>query len=215
MTAPSAPSGILTEMGTVMRLLDVTVNVPISTVAMPSSNTGGDNIPVTAHNGEIRILSTLTPTPTPINTPVPTQTPSPGGDTYEPDDSSQDAGQIYSETPQEHSIDPVGDRDWVNFSLDINSAVSIETSGDTKIRLYDSTLNLIEENDDSIDEDLSRIKRLCGMGALPGGMYYIEVSKYADNSVINSYMITYSSTSCPAINPVQESSLYLPLISRR
>ena len=71
---------------------------------------------------------------------------------YKPNDTSNQEKPITSRVPQTHRITSVGDVDWVIFSLNEESKASFETSDsndDTPIWLYDSSLNLIEfDNDD-------------------------------------------------------------------
>ncbi len=129
-------------------------------------------------------------------------TPSPVVDSYEPDDSSEQANWIYSGTPQTHSIFPANDYDWVKFSLSTESEVVIETSGsagdDTYMWLFDSS-SLLEDNDDKSDSDyFSRIDRICGTDALPAGTYYVAVAAFRDDVEIPSYDITLTVTPCGA-----------------
>jgi len=136
---------------------------------------------------------------------------------YEPDDSSSEASWIQTGETQEHSIDPIGDEDWIKFSLNGSSAATIETSGvgaDTYMWLYDGNLNLIEEDDDG-NGLYAKIDRTCGNDPLSAGNYYVKVAEYSGSSTIDSYMITYSATSCSTPNPSPGHNLYLPLVRRR
>jgi hypothetical protein len=115
-----------------------------------------------------------------------------GSDAYEPDDTWDQASWIWDETPQTHRIAPVGDVDWVKFSLNTESEVVLETlgpSGDTRMWLYDSNLTELEYDDDDGTGAFSRIDRLCGEDALPTGTYYVKIDEFGNNAEIPSYEI--------------------------
>lgn len=117
------------------------------------------------------------------------------GDSYEPDDSAAQASPIASGSPQNHSICPAGDEDWVSFTLGEESAVTLETSGpsgDTRMWLYDFGLAQVEYDDDGGTGLFSAIDRLCGVDALPAGTYYVKVDEYGDNDEIASYDLAYT-----------------------
>jgi cell division septation protein DedD len=184
--------------------------------------------PTPTHTPTAIATATFTPTPThtPVATAVPTQeptatftptpinTPRPDGvDSHEPDDSSAEADRIAPGAPQTHSIAPPGDEDWVRFSLTDASAVTIATSGtegDTRMWLYDSALNLVEENDDS-DGLFAAIDRTCGFEALPAGDYYVKIAEYSGDATIEQYVISYTSNACAAVD---YRYIFLPLIER-
>jgi len=122
-----------------------------------------------------------------------------GADSYEPDDTYAQASQIASGSPQNHSIVPATDVDWVSFSLSEESEVVIETSGssgDTRMWLYDSSVTQLEYDDDDGAGNFSRIDRLCGVDALPAGTYYVKVDEYDNNDEICSYTIALTLTTC-------------------
>jgi hypothetical protein len=136
-----------------------------------------------------------------------------GADAYEPDNTSGQANWIYDGSPQTHSIAPVGDVDWVKFTLSAESEVVIQTSGpsgDTRMWLFDSGLNQLEYNDDGGSGLFSRIDRLCGTDALPAGTYYVWIAEYESNDEIPSYDIT--------LTVVQECgagySIYVPVVEK-
>lgn len=121
-------------------------------------------------------------------------------DSYEPDDTSSQALWIYSNSPQMHSIYPPADVDWVKFSLSNESQVVIETSGqsgDTQIRLYNSSMNEMEYDNDSGIGSFSRIDRLCGADPLEPGEYYVEIRGY---DIIASYDLTFLAVPCGSGN---------------
>ena len=117
------------------------------------------------------------------------------GDGYEPNNSSSTANSIASGIGQVHSISPVGDIDYVRFSVYQTSDVVIETSGslssDTEIKLFGSSLSQLEYNDDGGSGLYSRIDRLnSDSDALTPGTYYVAINEYGDNATISSYTIT-------------------------
>ena len=103
---------------------------------------------------------------------------------------------IISGVPQSHSICPIGDEDWVTFTLENDSEVIFEISGhggDTQMWLYDSSLIEIEFNDDGGTGSSSRIDRLCGTDELPAGTYYVKIEESGSGYEINSYDISWIS----------------------
>jgi len=125
-------------------------------------------------------------------------------DSYEPDDSSAQASTIASGVAQVHSICPAGDEDWTTFTLTSASEVVIETSGmnaDTRMWLYDSSLNLIEFNDDSGTGLFSGIDRICGIDELQAGTYYIKVDENGGDDPIGSYNLSFIAFSCAGGTP--------------
>jgi M6 family metalloprotease-like protein len=129
----------------------------------------------------------------------------PQEDAYEPDNDHSQARVIASGQPQVRSIVPVGDVDWVRFTLSSRSAIILETSGpnpgpdnDTVLRLYDASINLIDFNDD-IDwprNAYSRIQRTCS-NALDAGTYYARVNEYGNDNAIQLYYLTLTVSPCP------------------
>jgi M6 family metalloprotease-like protein len=134
------------------------------------------------------------------------------GDIYEDDDNYGDANLITSGVPQDHSIDPVGDDDWVTFTLTEESAVTLLTDGelydDTRLYLYDdSGSGLIEYDDDDAAVDyFSLIDRECEVDALPAGTYYAMVDEYNDNNLISSYSLSFTASTCTG------EFIYMPVI---
>lgn len=121
------------------------------------------------------------------------------GDSYEPDNIYSQANWIYDGSPQNHSIVPADDLDWVKFSLSEESEVVIETSGssgDTRMWLYDSSLIQIDYDDDDGPGLFSRIDRECGVDALPAGTYYVKIDELGNNNEIQSYDITLTVSEC-------------------
>jgi M6 family metalloprotease-like protein len=129
----------------------------------------------------------------------------PQADAYEPDNDHSQARVIASGQPQVRSIVPVGDVDWVRFTLSSRSAIILETSGpnpgpdnDTVLSLYDASINLIDFNND-IDwprNAYSRIQRTCS-NALDAGTYYARVNEYRNDNAIQLYYLTLTVSPCP------------------
>ncbi len=118
-------------------------------------------------------------------------------DSYEPDDIYTQASEIQSGVPQTHSINDGGsDVDWVRFTLQVKSNITVETSGtsgDTIIYLYNSTgvpNTYIRYNDDSGPGAFSRIT----YNNLEKGTYYVRVREYGSNNEIANYTISLSVT---------------------
>jgi hypothetical protein len=122
---------------------------------------------------------------------------------YEPNDTPEQANWIQSGETQIHCIMPKTDTDWVKFSVNTESQVVIETSGesegDAELRLYDS-------NQDQLEVDIefgvgfsSRIDRACGNGQDPlaAGLYYASVEEWLNNTEIPRYDITLTVNGCP------------------
>jgi hypothetical protein len=133
-----------------------------------------------------------------------------GSDAYEPDDTWDQASSIWDVTPQTHSIAPVGDVDWVKFSLSTESEVVLETSGpsgDTRMWLYDSGLTELEYDDDDGTGTFSRIDRLCGEDALPTGTYYVKIDEFGNNAEIPNYDISFTVIqTCDDVGPLHYDS---------
>jgi hypothetical protein len=133
-----------------------------------------------------------------------------GVDSYEPDDTSGQAQWIFDGSAQTHSIVPVGDVDWVKFSLSDESEVVIETSGtsgDTRMWLYDGSLNELEYSDDEGSDLFSRIDRVCDTDALPAGTYYVKIDEYGNDDAIASYDLAFTVIqSCLGAGPLSYDS---------
>ncbi|UCE38260.1 MAG: DVUA0089 family protein, partial [Thermoplasmata archaeon] len=115
------------------------------------------------------------------------------GDSYEPDDTSAQATTITSGTPQSHSIAPVGDVDWVTFTLSSTADIILETSGsadgDTILYLIESDgTTQVTYDDDGGSDFYSRLT----CDDLAAGTYYAIVEEYFSNDEIESYSIELS-----------------------
>jgi len=138
----------------------------------------------------------------------------PEADVYEPDDDWDDANEILNGVPQNHSIYPIGDDDFMTFTLTGNPlqdtyAVVLVTSGpywyyDTVLQLFYENHITIESNDDyDLDNHLySKIDLLCGDEALEPGTYFIKVySGFGApgylRDIIPDYNISFTASPCP------------------
>ena len=126
-------------------------------------------------------------------------------DAYEPDDTSGSAKTITSGVTQLHSITPASDADWMKFTLTTESGVVLQTNGtgawDTQIGLYNSTLTLIENDDNSGPGSYSFIDRACMLDSLPKGTYFVRVAG-GGTSEIPIYTLSFSAHSCHIYLPV-------------
>ncbi len=129
-----------------------------------------------------------------------------GPDSYEPDCTPAQAAEILDGETQTHSIDLVGDQDYLKFTLSGLSSITLQTSGpnpttdDTLLRLYNSSLQELDFNDDQNPNVLYSYIQRCGASALPAGTYYARVVKRLNDATIGSYGITFK------INPNGPSS---------
>ncbi|MBW8009956.1 MAG: hypothetical protein FVQ83_01765 [Chloroflexi bacterium] len=124
---------------------------------------------------------------------------SPCQDSYEPDNNSGQASWIYNGLPQDHTISPVGDEDWVKFNITIESYVLLQTngpSGNTRMWLYTSGLALLEYNDDGGAFSFSRIDRICDVDSLTPGTYYAKIDEFSDSVTIDWFTISLTIISC-------------------
>jgi hypothetical protein len=126
-------------------------------------------------------------------------------DAYEPDDSSSSANILVNNSNQSHSICPIGDEDWVSFTLTVNSGVVIETqgaTGDTRLYLHDNSINQIEFNDDGGVGFFSKIDRTCATDPLPAGTYFVKIDEFGNDGSIDAYDISLTAVEC--IEPVPD-----------
>jgi len=108
-------------------------------------------------------------------------------DAYESDGDAEQASEIKLDSPQQRSLYPEFDEDWVSFRLLGSESLNIKTAGtlgDTEIRLYDHSLTQIAYNNDANDSLFSQIKI-----DLPKGIYFIRVSELNDQPIA-SYDLT-------------------------
>jgi uncharacterized protein YkwD len=124
-------------------------------------------------------------------------------DSYEPDNTWQDAKWLYSDTHQTRNIFPANDVDWVKFSLAVPSAILLQTNDlsdpNIKMRLYNNNLIEIDFNNDVGHGDLRPIiRRTCTSNPLPAGTYYAKIESVNNAIVISSYTLSLNSRACPS-----------------
>lgn len=118
------------------------------------------------------------------------------GDSYEPDDSPEQASTISNGQSQTHSISPAGEEDWISFTLNEPSTIHVWTSGstgdDTRMWLYNSSLIEIAQNDDGSGEYgyFSNIE----LSGQPAGTYYAKIKGYYSSVEIDAYQFHFEAT---------------------
>jgi len=120
---------------------------------------------------------------------------------YEPNDTPEQANWIHDGETQRQCIIPKTDVDWAKFSVGTASKVLVEAAdegGDIELRLYDSGLNLLEGTY-SWPDDPAQINRDCGIGRDPlaAGLYYARIEHWLNSAEIPSYDITLTADACP------------------
>ena len=117
------------------------------------------------------------------------------GDAFEADDAPAQAKTIPTNgTAQSHSLHVSTDVDWVTFTLQAPSDVTVETDGvaggDTEVRLYgpNSSTTAVAYDDDSGNGYYSKIVR-AGAQTLPAGTYYARINRYGSYSPISNYTL--------------------------
>lgn len=117
-------------------------------------------------------------------------------DAFEDDDVSEQARLILpGEAPQVHSIYPVGDVDWIKFTISETSAVVLETDGpsggDTQLWLYgpNDPARQVAFNEDGGNGWYSRI-----VTVVEPGTYYGKVGEYGNNNALDSYTLALTAT---------------------
>jgi hypothetical protein len=102
-------------------------------------------------------------------------------DEYEPDNDSASAKQIEIGTNQQHNFHNSDDVDWVKFQITRPGRYTIRARGvnsnrlDTYIELFDSNMNLIDEDDDGGENLDSRLSI-----SLQNGLYYLKAECLSD-----------------------------------
>lgn len=106
-------------------------------------------------------------------------------DDYEDDNSMSQASRIAPGESQRRNFSPVGDVDWVTFTLPEPGTYSIRTTGnlDTFMELYDESGNLLEENDDAEDYNAEIIN------FFQAGDYFVLVTPYGNVSPDDVYSL--------------------------
>ncbi len=123
-------------------------------------------------------------------------------DTHEPDNHHTVPAVIPLDSPQTHSIYPVGDVDWIAFTLTAPSSFALRVSGTDlpQIALYDPYLVVQQFANPYGDYDENGVAYTIGCkdGALEPGTYYIRASAFGDYYPIADYTVTATAQPCPA-----------------
>ncbi len=120
-------------------------------------------------------------------------------DGWEPNDASSSATPFTPGAPQWHDLCPIGDQDWMRFVVTQPSSAALETyasGGDTEMWLYDSSIDLIEYDDNGGVGSFSRIDRLCGPNQLSPGTYYVKIGDVGNDHLIDNYSLSVTLYPC-------------------
>jgi hypothetical protein len=143
-----------------------------------------------------------------------------GQDEFEPDNTPLSARAIRNGESQDRTFLPVGDVDWVTFTIATNGAANLRLEtfsssglpGDTELWLYDSR-NLAKEiayNDDVSSSVRFSVITLANVAA---GTYYVKVSSKDASSSFSSYTLRASWTDRPDTFEPDNSAATAKLIS--
>ncbi len=128
-------------------------------------------------------------------------------DSYEPDNTSAEArsitpGSLDVPYASNHNFHVVGDQDWVRFNAVAGGFYRLETANlerraDTVISLFNSSLTLLAEDDDSGEGPASRLNWY----APADGVYYLRVRHYSSSigGEQTGYTLRVGAYSTPAI----------------
>ncbi len=128
-------------------------------------------------------------------------------DSYEPDDTPQQAHVLQAGTIESHSIEPLGDVDFYRFVLSQDADVTIATSGsagDTRMTLYDANAIEITSDEDSGPGLFARIERTRASGApLSAGTYVVRVEESGNDAEIAAYDVALEIVNIPSRDPYE------------
>ncbi len=107
-------------------------------------------------------------------------------DAFEPDNTNTGAAAIAAGESQARTIFPLGDRDFVKFTLLAPSSATFDVTAPNQLtlRLYDAFMNMIEYNDGSANGGAARIVRDGGT-ALAAGSYFLRVDGRTNSTSVN------------------------------
>lgn len=137
----------------------------------------------------------------------------PGCNSYEPNDTPEQANWIQDGETQIQCIVPKTDVDWVKFSVSAESELILEAAdeggGLLELGLYDSDLNELNFSY-SWPDGPARIERGCGLWGdpLPAGIYYGRVDHWLNFEEIPDYEISLSVNTCPTPVVLANHSFY-------
>lgn len=113
-------------------------------------------------------------------------------DDFESDDSMIIASEIDVDgMSQQRSFSPVGDEDWVAFDVVTQGTYVMKTEGniDTFMELYDAEGIMVDENDDSENDENARIEK-----NLSPGRYFMHITPYSSVSPDETYFLSVESS---------------------
>jgi hypothetical protein len=120
---------------------------------------------------------------------------------YEPNNTPEKANWIQPGETQTQCIIPRTDVDWVKFSINGTSGVTIQAAdpgGDLELTLYDGSLNELDHAY-SWTNHPAQIEHLCGQfgDPLPAGTYYAKAEHWLNSEEVPSYSIALTVEICP------------------
>jgi len=130
-------------------------------------------------------------------------------DSYEPDNSTNNARSLSPGTMQFKTLFPTGDVDWAAFSLSSSTYIDVMTMGEwngyLEMSLYDSGSNLL-----GYSYNTSAVARLTG--TLGSGTYYVKV-KEKDSYSVSSYQLLLETAAADANEPNNTSNQATAIVS--
>ena len=120
-------------------------------------------------------------------------------DEYEPDNSAAQAVTLAPGAPQNHTIVPASDADWVAFTLSQTSGIVLTTAGstgNTVLTLMNANGAPLMINDDYGNTFFSQISWTCAMGGAPAGTYYAKVESFNNAGMVGGYDLSLAVTDC-------------------
>lgn len=142
--------------------------------------------------------------------------PAPCPDIYEPDNNPTEAGTIaFDGTPQQHTLDPAQDEDWLLLPVSAGTVVTITTSNlildtDTVLRLYatdGTTLLAYNDDDPALPDPLA--SRIIWTAPYDGTFYAMVRDYYRRGSCLGYDVAVVASQAMPAA----VRHLYLPEVA--
>jgi subtilisin family serine protease len=115
-------------------------------------------------------------------------------DSYESDNSAGQATTLSQGLTPPHSICPGTDADWGKFTLPGPAAISLDMFGSSifnRMQLYDSTLGLLESDEQGGTKPTLSIDRTCALDPLGPGTYYVKVDA-SDSNPVGFYSLTFT-----------------------
>jgi len=130
-------------------------------------------------------------------------------DSFEEDDVMANATIIGIGEEQVHSIFPPTDQDWLSFALDVESNVTLTTSGtvgDTRLTLFSFNGVQLAENDNNGSSTFSQIVQT----ALAAGNYFMRIDESGNDAEIAAYTIAFNSNPSYEPNETQSAAKSIP-----